>query len=663
MLKAKKKIAALVCAAVVAGQLSIGLAHPVFRTSSIAYAQEAKENKKVKNIIMLIPDGMSVESQTIARWYNDIKTDGVAGNDLLAMDSIVTGLVRTYWQDGPITDSAPGGTAYAIGYKSEDKHIGTLSKKDGNIPKATVLESARLNGKATGVVFTSEAMHATPADFTAHAASRSQYNSIMKQMVYSNLDVVLGGGDRLLGPEGMSEDGKTQYRTDGKDLKQELKNMGYAYLTNKAELNSSTATKMWGMFAPQAMSADLDRERLTPNQPTLEEMTNKALKVLSKDKDGFFLLVEGSQVDWAAHANDPSKLAGEIVAFDKAVKAALDFAKKDGNTIVVVCSDHGTGGGTIGKYDLGKDYGKDYASVTFEDTIAKLTTAKASSELIGNELKGKDEATIRARVKELFGFDNLTPEEIKIIQEDNLKKVISHRVGIGWSSNNHTAGDVALYCYAPDNVERLTGLVNNIDVPKYMERVAGLNLSSATDTLFKNAKAEFEKLGATLSINASDLDNPVLVATKNGHTLKLNGFTNLGEFDGTKVKFDAVTVLITEDQKTYNLKDTYVPKDVLTKFEAFVKAGKVVDIKTPEKKPEVKPEVKPEAKPQTTTKLGIVTAKSGLNVRSAASSTGKKLGLLKHNSSVVIIGESGNWYKIKLGNSYGYAFKSYVSLK
>lgn len=663
MLNARKKVAAVICTAVVVGQLSTGIVQPILGHSNNVQAQEVKQPKKAKNVIMLIPDGMSIETETIARLYYDLKKDGVAENDLLTMDSILTGLVRTYWQDGPITDSAPGGTAYAIGYKTEDKHIGVLSTKDGNIPKATLIEAARLQGKATGVVATSEIMHATPADFTAHAASRSQYNAIMKQMVYSNLDVVLGGGDNQFKPEGLSGDGKNQYRKDGKDLRQELKNLGYTYITNKTELNSTTSNKIWGMFAPQAMSADIDRERLTPEEPTIEEMTKKAIEILSKDKDGFFLMVEGSQVDWAGHANDPSKLASEVVAYDRAVKAALDFAKKDGNTIVIAASDHSTGGGTIGKYDLGKEIGKDYASITFEESIGKLTKAKASSELIGNDLKDKDEATIKSTVKEYFDFSDLTAEEIKNIQEGNLKKVVSDRVGIGWSSNNHTAGDVGLYCYTPDGIEKLTGLVNNIDVPKYLEKVTGLNLASATDTLFKNAKTEFEKLGASISVDTSDIDNPVILVTKNNHTLKLNGFSNIGEFDGTKVKFDGVIVPISPDAKSYDSKDVYISKDVLTKFNAYVKAGKVVEIKTSEVKPEIKPVIKVETKPTIKTRSGIVTARSGLNVRTSASILGKKLGTLKSSSPVTIVGESGNWYKILYKNSYGYVSKNFVKLK
>ncbi|MGV8980690.1 alkaline phosphatase [Clostridium sp.] len=577
MFKSKKKIVALVCTALMVGQATVGLFDPIKSFSTTATAQEVKKEKKAKNVIMMIPDGTSVESVTLSRLYYDLKKDNIAGNDTLNMDSMLTGLVQTYWQDGPITDSAPGSTAYSTGFKSEDKHIGVLSTKDGNIPKATLLEAARESGKATGMVFTCEAPHATPADFSSHAANRSQYNSIMKQMVYGDFDVVLGGGDSLLSSEALSADGKTQYRKDGIDLRAELKNMGYNYITNKNELASTKSSKLWGMFAPQAMSPDIDRERLTPEQPTLEEMTKKSIEILSKkDKEGFFLMVEGSQIDWAGHANDSSQIVSELVAYDKAVKVALDFAKKDGSTIVISASDHSTGGGTLGMVGLGEDIGKAYSSVTFEDTIVKLTKAKASSGLIGDELKGKDENTIKSTVKNYFSFEDLTKEEITEIQAGNLKSIVNKRVGIAWSSNNHTAGDTGLYCYAPAGIEKLTGLVENTDVAKYLEGVTGLNLAQNTNDLFRNAKIEFEKLEATISIDTSDVDNPIVNISKAGHNLKLNGFTNKGEFDGTKVEFDGVIVLISKDGKTYNINDIYIPKDVITKFQKYVKSDKTV---------------------------------------------------------------------------------------
>ena len=106
------------------------------------------------------------------------------------------------------------------------------------------------------------------------------------------------------------------------------------------------------------MSYELDREKLTPTEPSLENMTEKALNLLSKNNKGFFLMVEGSKIDWASHANDPVGVISDVLAFDKAVEKAIEFAKKDGNTVVIVAADHGNGGLTIGNRDTSKNYDK-----------------------------------------------------------------------------------------------------------------------------------------------------------------------------------------------------------------------------------------------------------------------------------------------------------------
>ena len=168
-----------------------------------------------KNVIIMIPDGTSVSGVTLARW---IYNDGAPLN----LDEIASGLVRTYNSDTPIADSAPGGTALSTGIKTQDKLIATRPKVStlyGTSPKdyekpyapiATVLELAKLQGKSIGIVATAEVMHATPADFTAHAEHRSQYDIISEQLVYQNLDVVFGGGEKFLLKSGR-KDGNYMY--------------------------------------------------------------------------------------------------------------------------------------------------------------------------------------------------------------------------------------------------------------------------------------------------------------------------------------------------------------------------------------------------------------------------------------------------------------------
>ncbi|TDT61371.1 alkaline phosphatase [Fonticella tunisiensis] len=516
----------------------------VTSTHSLNVGSGASANNKtqVKNVIMLIPDGTSIEAITLARWYN--------GGKSLAMDEIAVGLTRTYWKDGPITDSAPGGTAYAVGYKTDDKHVGVLSEQEGNRPVATLVEAARLEGKSTGIVVTSEIMHATPADFTAHDPDRSNYNSLMKQQIYNGLDVVLGGGDEFFTP---AAGGK---RTDGKDLREVIKSLGYDYVTTRDEMKKSKASKIWGAFAPRDLMYDIDRQTTNSDQPTLAEMTQKAIEVLSKDKDGFFLMVEGSKIDWAAHANDPVGVVSDIIAFDKAVKVALDFARKDGHTVVVSSADHGTGGLTIGS----KVHDKEYSYITFDESVNRLRTAKASADLAISLLKNADEGKIKEVLNTYYGINDPTVEEISSIKSDpqNIKQVISARSNVGWTTGGHVGGDVALFNYAPYGVERLQGVKDNTEVGRYMARVLGLNLEKATKELFVNAKKVFEARGAKVEIDASDIDNPVVNITKGTNILKLHGYTNIAELNGNTCKLNGVIVCIKKNDK-YNVEDVYVP--------------------------------------------------------------------------------------------------------
>lgn len=391
---------------------------------------------------MMIPDGTSIEAVTLARWYN--------GGEPFAMDEIAVGLTRTYWSDGPITDSAPGSTAYSTGFKTFDKYVGVVKENGAIKPKATILEAAKLSGRSTGLVVTCEAMHATPADFSAHEHDRQNYNSIAKQQVYGGIDVVLGGGHVFLTPEAGSK------REDGQDLVQVLKSLDYEYITTKDEMEKSKASKLWGMFAPKDMMYDIDRVYNDSDQPTLAEMTNKALDILSKDEDGFFLMVEGSKVDWAAHANDPAGVVSDITSFTDAVEEAMNFAKKDKNTVVIVSADHGTGGLSIGS--TARD--AVYSSVTFDETVNRLKGVQVTAETFNKLMTDKDgnivktDEELRNLVEELYGITDLTDEQLALVKDKQVNKVVSAWANVGWTTGGHVGGDVALFNYAPPGVSK-----------------------------------------------------------------------------------------------------------------------------------------------------------------------------------------------------------------
>ncbi len=503
----------------------------------------------IQNVILLISDGMSQDAMTLSRWYQ--------GGQSLAMDEIACGLVRTYSADAAIADSAPAGTAFATGYKSHTGYIGVLPDEatmpgvakiatdDRKKPVASILEASKLAGKSTGLVATCEIMHATPADFAAHYPDRKNYDVLSKQMVYNDIDVVLGGGYQYLQPNS---------RKDKQDMLKVIKSMGYDYVTTPQALNNSTASRIWGLFAPTALKYDMDRN--PQQEPSLADMTLKAINVLGKNPKGFFLMVEGSKIDWAAHANDPVGVVSDVLSFDKAVKTALDFAKKDGHTVVVAVSDHSTGGISIGDSGTNKTYDKEPLS-TF---IGPLQKARLTGEGIEYQLDA-ERSNIAAIIAKDMNIDNLTPEEIASIKNAKTTEVnyavgpiISKRAHIGWTTGGHTGGDVTLYAYAPDN-NRPTGVIENTDIARYMETVLGLNLDETSKKLFIPARSAFEEIGATVQWDTTDAQNPVVVVSKGNQQLRLPVNTNLAYVNSQMNRMHSLTV--------YNGSQTYVPLEAV----------------------------------------------------------------------------------------------------
>lgn len=499
----------------------------------------------VRNVILMIPDGMSPASVTLARWYQDGKP--------LAMDEMACGMVRTYSSDAPIADSAPAGTAYATGFKSHTGYVGVLPDEstmpgeaptnpiDARRPVATVLEAAKLAGKSTGLVFTCEAPHATPASFSAHYPDRKNYDDLLEQMVYQNMDVVLGGGAFFLTSEA---------RKDREDLVSELRRLGYDYVTTPAQLARSTSNKIWGAFAPKDLAYDFDRD--PSKEPSLAEMTKKAIEVLSKNPKGFFLMVEGSKIDWASHANDPIGVISDILAFDKAVKVALEFAKNSRDTIVIVVADHANGGISIGDRASSNNYDK----LTLDEIIGPLKKARLTGEGVEKKLSS-DKSNIREVMANFYGINDLTDEEVAVIREAKtgslnyvVGPMISKRAHIGWTTNGHAGDDVTLYVYDPIG-ERPTGVIDNTEIARYIERSLNLDLGGATRQLFIPA-GELAAKVASIQEDRTNPYNPVLVIKRKDSTeIKLPVNKNLLTYGSGSFVMEGVTV--------YNGRAWFVP--------------------------------------------------------------------------------------------------------
>jgi alkaline phosphatase len=279
-----------------------------------------RENAKIKNVIFLIGDGMGIAHTYAAMTISE--------NPLNIERCEITGLQKTFSANNYITDSGAAGTSLAGGKKTNNGAIGVDDQ--GNKLK-TLLEISEENGLATGLVSSSAVTHATPASFIAHQSSRGSYEDIAADFLKTDIDVFIGGGyDHFA------------RRADGVDLTQALASKGYEVITSMEVLRKSEAMKIAGLVYPQQPPY-----RLKGRGDMLPEATGKAIEILSRNPKGFFLMVEGSQIDWAAHAHAADTLIDETLDFDGAAGIALDFAMREGNTLVIITADHETGGVTI----------------------------------------------------------------------------------------------------------------------------------------------------------------------------------------------------------------------------------------------------------------------------------------------------------------------------
>lgn len=456
-------------------RLSVGL---LFVILSIAHSYS--QDKHVKNVIMLIPDGTSTSVLSLARWYKY----GICPTDACALniDKYICGLVMTHSSDAPIGDSAPTGSTYATGYLSHTGFIATYPKANPGKdlikidstkayqPLFTILEAAQKSNKATGLVVTCQFPHATPADFSAHTPHRDKFDIIAKQMVYNHLNVMFGGGTKYLNPE---------TREDNEDLVAVLKDRKYQYITGMADFRKLTAADslVWGLFAKDNLPFDLDTNK--DSIPSLAEMTSKALQILSANKNGFFIMIEGSKVDWSAHDNDPVGVASEYIAFDDAVKVAMDFAVKDGNTAVVVCPDHGNSGISIGNQRSSHGYDTLGISAVIQPLRNCRLTADGLATLllhtnpvdVHNLFKANTRIELKKQELDTLMATLATGKHQHITR--NIARIITDHTFIGFNTNGHTGEDVMLANYHPHGYN-LGGVTPNTKINAYMMEVLGL---------------------------------------------------------------------------------------------------------------------------------------------------------------------------------------------
>lgn len=521
----------------------------------ISLTSFASEVGPVKNLIVMIPDGTSVSVYSAARWFKFYNGMGASLN----VDPYFTGTVTTFSSNAPIGDSAPTGSAYATGVLQQTGNVAIHPETSDNDlfpvdvtrtwqPAATILEAMKIEKKkAVGLVVTCEFPHATPADFSAHHYKRSNYKVLAPQMAYQNLDVLFGGGNSIL-----TDDIRKHFTQSGTTL---LSNDKQAFLNFKGE------DKVWALFGEKALPYNIDRN---PDKvPSIAEMTGKAIELLSKKENGFFLMVEGSQVDWAAHANDAATMIDEYLAFDEAVGKAIEFAKADGNTAVVILSDHGNSGFSIGSKRCGG-----YDRLSLEQLFGNVSGYKRSNNGLESILIDTPKNQFKSVFKEYTDVE-LTDEELELLLSSknykeadytkvgtsnnlahNIGKILNERTCFGFTTGGHTGEEVLIAAYHPQgDVPR--GNIRNTELNRYLQDVCGLDnsLQELSDRIFVKHAEVFH--GMRYSINRDNADFPVLNVISGKTRLEIPAFSSVGRKNGKPFDIGSVVVYIDKNDTFY----------------------------------------------------------------------------------------------------------------
>ena len=520
--------------------------------------------RPVKNVILLIPDGTSLATISAARWYQWLLNPELPA---LYIDPYVCGTVRTNSSNAPIGDSAPTTSTYMTGELSRSGFVATYPPADrandiftmdtsrAYQPMMTFLEASRMvYGKSTGLVFTCEFPHATPADCSSHDYARGNYKNIAQQMAHNQLDVVLGGGNSLLKAEERAYLVKNGYTLQSDDL---------------SGMRAFKGSKIWSLFGSKDLPYDLDRD--TTRYPALSEMTSKAINILSKNKKGFFLMVEGSKVDWAAHANEPIAMITEFLAFDRACKVALDFAKKDGNTAVLILSDHGNSGISIGSKRL-----PGYDKLTKDQLFKSVLETKKTAVRLAEILNGTSQEDLKRTFKEYTGVELTVSEKARIdsckdyrnspIPSDQRSKggslkqeitrMLADKTCFEFTTTGHTGEEVLVANYHPKG-DIFKGVHFGFEVNDYLCSLFKLDgkLPGLTNRYFAKHTDVFKGLNYQMTVSATDSLEELTVVSGSKH-LKVKQNSSIVLLNGKEIQLSTVVVYV-DKNKTF-----YLPTDL-----------------------------------------------------------------------------------------------------
>ncbi|GIZ44129.1 hypothetical protein CKM354_000733800 [Cercospora kikuchii] len=458
--------------------------------------------KGKKNLIFMVSDGMGPTSLALTRSWRQYVED-LPWGETLGIDQHLIGQSRTRSSSSLVTDSAAGATAFSCGAKSYNGAISVLPDFE---PCGSVMEAAKRMGYTTGLVVTTRITDATPAVFASHVRRREMEDEIALQMLGEThplgrvVDLMMGGGRCHFLPN-TTEGG---CRADDVDALKVARENGWKYIGDRKDfdaLGSDTAElPLLALFAPTDIPYEIDRRQENDVYPSLEETTRKALNLLaaaSKHSDkGFFVMIEGSRIDHAGHGNDPAAQVHEVLAYDHAMKAVLEFIdESDTPTLMVSTSDHETGGLAAARqlHETYPDY-LWYPGVLANASHSASHTAKnwyeflhrGTTKLHKKELQENDSAHdederefLDSLFKKNLGIHDASSAEIESLLTASapasyiFADMISRRAQTGWSTHGHSGADVNIYSSDPVAARALVGNHENTDVGNFLKSYLG----------------------------------------------------------------------------------------------------------------------------------------------------------------------------------------------
>jgi alkaline phosphatase len=422
-----------------------------------------------KNIIILFADGTAATQWELGRYTSrELRNRPFAVTDVVFKRGSL-GLLSTGSADSPVTDSAAAATAMSTGHKTNNDMAGVMA--DGK-PAQTLMEAAKARGKRIGLLTTATVYDASPAAFSVHAQSRREYQSIVDQFVVLEPDVLMGGGRDYFLPKGTGV-GK---RSDGRDMVSAFAAKGYAVVESTAALGSAAGPRLLGLFATEDMSHEIDREPTA--EPSYAQMTAAALRVLSESSaNGFVLFAENENTDTAGHRNDAAALVRDLWAFDEGLEVALEFQRRNPDTLIIVTGDHETGG-------LSLTYAqKDLSSLSTRNRfyparehLDRLMGIRGSLDKAAQALGRKPTAeTLDKVIAEHFpGFtldDDLRAallaggtieRNVTYLPHNLLGRMVARQTGFYWGTSGHTTEPVAVGAIGP-GAALFRGYMDNTD--------------------------------------------------------------------------------------------------------------------------------------------------------------------------------------------------------